>query len=180
MATAGASGMEPNGAGSQSPPDEMPGVFTSIALEAENACSFRSGLVVRSAERVLVTTGCGFYAVDTTTRSVVRLDERGDAIDDDGDTVAVIGSKLGLSLDGGATFDWTDWHLGRCQGSPQLTAGDGFAVVSCVAGIGVWRGPGTDFEVPQPRGQTPISSDGRGARAELRLRRRRPLARFNR
>jgi hypothetical protein len=136
----------------------VPG-FMSIAVEPAGHCSnARSGLVVRSPRRVLVATGCGLYAVDTAEKTVVQLDTRGEALDDDGDTVAVIGgAQLGLSLDGGSTFAWVDWQLGRCQGVPNLTAGDGFAVVTCVAGIGRWRGAGSDFEMLQPGSRAPVT-----------------------
>lgn len=103
-------------------------------------------MAIGAPPNVFITTGCGFYSVDTESYEVVLLQPQGDTIDEDGNTIAVIAGKLGLSLDRGATFTWTDWALGRCQGTPDVTAGDGLAVVSCVANAGRWRGEGNAFE----------------------------------
>jgi hypothetical protein len=132
-------------------PDSSSG-FQSIEVEAADRCPYaRSGIAFSSPSKVLVTTGCGFYAVDIAHgNSVEQLDSRGDTIDDDGETIAVITDRLGLSTDGGSTFAWTDWSLGRCQGTPLLSTGDRFAAIACVAGLGRWRGQGSAFETLTP------------------------------
>lgn len=131
------------------PPDAHTG-FQAIEIERD-ACPVRAGIAFGSLSKVFVTTGCGFYSVDVAHgNAVVQLATRGDTVDDDGSTIAVIANQLGLSFDSGNTFTWTDWDLPRCQGSPQLTAGQRFAAIACVAGLGRWRGGVAAFEKLSP------------------------------
>jgi hypothetical protein len=148
---------EPDAGDAPAPPDASLAQAT-FPLGGSACSPSRPGIAVSSARRVLITTGCGFFAVDTVANKVVQLEAQGDDIDDDGKTVAVLAGMLGLSNDGGETFEWTDWSLGRCQGTPRVRAGDGFAVVSCVAGVGRWRGKGSTFETLSPSGSSPIAA----------------------
>jgi hypothetical protein len=157
-ASAGAVDGEPEADEAVREPPEAPFTARTMTLETASCSPQRANLVVASARRVLVTTGCGFYAVDPVAEQVEQLAAQGDDIDSDGQTVAVLAGKLGLSIDGGETFAWTEWSLSRCQGTPRVSAGAGLAVVTCVAGVGRWRGQGTAFELLSPEGMLPIAA----------------------
>jgi hypothetical protein len=131
--------------------------FESIGVEKATCTPTRANIAIGLPERVFVTTGCGFYRIDTARRTAEQLAPQGETSANDGATVAVIADDLGLSLDGGNTFVWTAWSLVRCMGTPNVNAGAGLALVSCVAGVGRWRGQGTTFEVLQPGGTLPIA-----------------------
>lgn len=121
--------------------------FVRIPLETGSDCAEpRQSIALGTAPNVLVTTGCALYTVNSVTHEVVLRMPGSRVIAGDGSTVAVIAEQLGLSLDSGETFTWTDWALGRCGGRPGLNVGAGVAVVDCIAGAGRWRGEGTVFE----------------------------------
>jgi hypothetical protein len=112
--------------------------------------------VVLSPQRALFASG-GLFELDLNSGEIVSADNRHTPceISSDGDTIAVSNvdslresRELGLSLDAGKSFTWTQHgNLVRCQESRVVASGEA-GLASCVSGVERWTGSGTPLLMP--------------------------------